>query len=114
MHALVLDTVQRITRNNQSTGYDIGDLKLIFKNTYDNANNGQPKKYTINAKSAMAPEIFYFLHIDVDLDQIQDCIGQEDDCENQINEESDSDTSASSESLQSKQEIPSKRLRLLL
>ena len=73
MHALVLDTVETITQYNQSEGYDIDDVKLIFKNTHDDEGNGKPKKYTINAKSAMAPDIFYYVHIDVDLNQIANC-----------------------------------------
>ena len=80
MHALVLDTVETITQCNQSEGYEIGDVKLIFKNTYDDEENGQPKKFTINAKSEMAPDVFYFVHIDVDLDQIANCTCQEDYC----------------------------------
>ena len=78
LHTLVLDTVQIITRYNKSEENDIGDVKLIFKNTYDDEENGQPKKYSINAKSAMAPDIFYFVHIDVDLDQIQDFLNNPD------------------------------------
>ena len=73
LHALVLDTVETITQYNQSDGYQIGDVKLIFKNTYDDEENGKPKKYTINATSTIAPDIFYFMHINVDLDQIADC-----------------------------------------
>ena len=69
-HALVLDTVEKITQYSQCEGYEIGDVKLIFKNTHDDEKNGKPKKYTINAKSARAPDIFYFVHIHVDLDQI--------------------------------------------
>ena len=57
LHALVLDTVEKVTSDNQSEDYDIGDVKLIFKKTFDDKENGQPKKYTINAKSAMAPDI---------------------------------------------------------
>ena len=72
LHALVLDTVEKITQENQNENYDIGDVKLIFKNTHDDEENGQPKKFTINAKSAMAPDIFYYVHIDVELDQIKD------------------------------------------
>ena len=73
MHTLVLDTVETITQYNQSEGYEIGDVKLIFKNTHDDEENGKPKKFTINAKSARAPDVFYFVHIDVDLDQIANC-----------------------------------------
>ena len=58
MHALVLDTVETITEYNQSEGYEVGDVKLIFKNTHDDEENGKTKKYTINAKSTMAPDVF--------------------------------------------------------
>ena len=69
-HALVLDTVEKITQYNQSKGYDVGDHKLIFKNTYDDEENGKPKKFTINARSAKAPDVFFYVHIDVDLDAV--------------------------------------------
>ena len=81
MHALVLDTVETITQYNNSEGYEVGDVRLIFKNTYDDEGNGKPKKFTINAKCAMAPDVFYFVHIDVDLDQISNCTCQERSCE---------------------------------
>ena len=70
---MVLDTVEEITENNQSPGYEIGDHKLVFKNTYDNEDNGQPKKYTMDAKDENAPDKFYYVHIDVDLGQKEDC-----------------------------------------
>ena len=73
MHAMVLDTVQKITEDNQSEGYEVDDYKLIFKNTYDDEDNGKPKKYTINANHRQAPDVFYYVHIDVVLDQIADC-----------------------------------------
>ena len=76
MHALVLDSVKPITQENQSKDYDVGDVKLIFKNTHDDEENGQPIKYTINAKSKRAPDVFYFVHIEVDLDQIPDATGR--------------------------------------
>ena len=75
LHVLVLDTAEKITQYNQSKDYDIGDIKLIFKNTHDDEENGKPKKYTINAKNEKAPDIFYYVHIDVDLDQIPDLTG---------------------------------------
>ena len=77
---MVLDTVEQITENNQSSGYEIGDHRLVFKNTYDNEKNGQPKKYTVNANDENAPDTFYYVHIDVDLNQIADCICQEPGC----------------------------------
>ena len=79
---MVLDTVEQITENNQSPGYEIGDHKLVFKNTYDNEDNGQPKKYTMNANDENAPDTFYYVHIDVDLDRIKDCEESESDSSN--------------------------------
>ena len=79
-HALVLDTVEKITQYNQCGGYEVGDHKLIFKNTYDDEENGKPKKYTINAKSSKAPNFFYFVHINVELNTIANCFCQEGDC----------------------------------
>ena len=80
MHALVLDTTEKITQYNQCEGYEIGDVKLIFKNTHDDEENGKPIKFTINAKKPMAPDTFYYVHIDVDLDQIASCTCQEREC----------------------------------
>ena len=102
MHALVLDTVETITQYNQSEGYEIGDVKLIFKNTYDDEESGKPKKFTINAKSTRAPDVFYYVHIDVDLGQIANCTCQEVLCECLNDEESDTKTTNSSDS-----ELPS-------
>ena len=76
--------------DNQSKDYDTGDVKLIFKNTLDDEENGQPKKYTINAKSESAPDVFYFVHIDVDLDQIDDYSTEESDSETCSSYESES------------------------
>ena len=73
MHALVLDTVEKITKEDQEKNCESGDYKLIFKNTHADEENGKPKKYTINANSPHSPDVFYFVHIDVDLDQIEDC-----------------------------------------
>ena len=70
---MVLDSVEEITEHNQSPGYEIGDHKLIFKNTYDSKEYGKAKKFTINAKDDKSPDAFYYVHIDVDLDQIEDC-----------------------------------------
>ena len=61
---MVLDTVQEVIEKKQ--GYEVGDYKLIFKNTYDDEDNGKPKKYTINASHRQAPDVFYYVHIDVD------------------------------------------------
>ena len=85
---MVLDTIDKITPYNQSEGYEIGDHKLIFKNTYDNEDSGQPKKITINAKNSNAPDFLYYVHIDVDLDRIEDCTCSEFECKCRINEDS--------------------------
>ena len=72
MHAMVLDNVEEINEYNQSPGYEIGDHKLIFKNTYDSEEYGKGKKFTINASDNNAPDAFYYVHIDVDLEQVAD------------------------------------------
>ena len=72
MHAMVLETVEEITENNQSQGYKIGDHKLIFKNTYDSEEYGKEKKFTINASDTNAPDAFYYVHVEVDLNQQED------------------------------------------
>ena len=44
---------------------------LIFKNTYNNPNDGQPKKFTINRTHPNAPEELYFVHIEIqDMDNL--------------------------------------------
>ena len=70
LHAMILETVEEVTEDNQSRGYEIGDHKLIFKNTYDSKEYGKQKKFTINANDPNAPDVFYYVHIDVDLDKI--------------------------------------------
>ena len=77
---MVLESVEEITENDTSRGYEIGDYKLVFKNTYDSEEYGKEKKFTINARDDKAPNAFYFVHIDVDLDQIADCTCQEKYC----------------------------------
>ena len=77
MHAMVLETVEEISEYNQSPGYEIGDHKLIFKNTYDSEEYGKEKKFTINAKDKKAPDSFYYVHIDVDLSLLQDNLESE-------------------------------------
>ena len=69
---MVLDTVHKIT-DNQSPGYEIGDSKLVFKNTYDDEEGGQPKQVTLNAKETNAPDFFYYVHIGVDINAVKDC-----------------------------------------
>ena len=68
---MVLESVEEITEDNQSQGYEIGDHELIFKNTYDSEEYGKEKKFTINARAPNAPSDFYYVHINVDLDQIR-------------------------------------------
>ena len=52
-HAMVLDT------------YDPDRDVLVFKNTYDDPANGQPKKIEIERTDRNAPEELYFVHIEV-------------------------------------------------
>ena len=66
---MVLDTVHKIT-DNQSPGYAVGDFKLKFKNTYDDEEGGRPKQVTMNAKDTKSPDLFYYVHIDVDLNAV--------------------------------------------
>ena len=57
-HAMVLDT------------YDPDRDVLIFKNTYDNPENGQPIKIEIERTHQNAPKELYFVHIEVkDMDK---------------------------------------------
>ena len=51
LHAMVLDQ------------FDSDRNMLIFKNTYDSPENGQPKRYEIEVDDPNAPEEFYFVHI---------------------------------------------------
>ena len=69
---MVLDTVQKIT-DNLSPGFVVGDFKLIFKNTYDDEENEKPRQVTLNAKDENAPDYFYYVHIEVDLNAVRDC-----------------------------------------
>ena len=78
---MVLDSIQKVTEQNQSEGYEVDDYKLIFKNTYDDEDNDKPKKFTINAKHEQAPNVFYYVHIDVDFDLVEDCHCQESLCQ---------------------------------
>ena len=38
---------------------------LIFKNAYDESENGQPKKFEIQRTDPTAPEELYFVHIEI-------------------------------------------------
>ena len=51
--------------------YDKQRDVLIFKNTYDDPEIGQPKKYEIARTHPNAPKEFYFVHIEVrDMDNL--------------------------------------------
>ena len=52
-HAMVLD---KFDENNDT---------LIFKNTYDDQENGQPKQFAIKRTDPNAPEELYFVHIEM-------------------------------------------------
>ena len=44
---------------------------LIFKNTYDDENGGQPKKFKIQRTDPNAPKELYFVHIEIqDIDNL--------------------------------------------
>ena len=50
--------------------YDSDRDVLIFKNTYDNPENGQPTKIEIERTHRNAPKELYFVHIETrDLDE---------------------------------------------
>ena len=75
MHAMVLEDVEEITEYNQSQGYEVGDHKLIFKNTFDSNEYGKEKRFTINARDEKSPDVFYYVHIDIELSLLQDVPG---------------------------------------
>ena len=52
-HAMVLDK------------FDEDNDVLIFKNTHNDRENGQPKQFKIRRTDRNAPEELYFVHIDV-------------------------------------------------
>ena len=52
-HAMVLDT------------FDKENDMLIFKNTYDDPANGQPRQFKIRRCDQNAPEELYFVHFDI-------------------------------------------------
>ena len=41
--------------------------KFIFKNTYDDEETGRCRKITMDASHPNAPDVFYYVHFDVDL-----------------------------------------------
>ena len=52
-HAMVLDT------------FDTTREVFIFKNTYDDPENGQPRRIEIHRTDQNAPEELYFVHIEI-------------------------------------------------
>ena len=51
--------------------FDKNEDLLIFKNTYDDPANGQPKKFEILRTDQNAPEELYFVHIEIkDMDAL--------------------------------------------
>ena len=51
--------------------YDKNRDVLVFKNTYDNPEFGQPKKYEIERTHPNAPKELYFVHIEIrDMDNL--------------------------------------------
>ena len=60
-HAMVLDT------------FDEDNDTLIFKNTYDDPENGQPKQFKVERTDPSAPDKLYFVHIQIkDMDKLPD------------------------------------------
>ena len=45
--------------------FDKDNDMLIFKNTYDDPESGQPKQFKIERTDPNAPEELYFVHIEV-------------------------------------------------
>ena len=77
---MVLDTVHKITEN-QSPDYEVGDFELVFKNTYDDPDSRRPKQVTMNAKDTKSPDFFYYVHIGVDFDAVNNCTCSESHCQ---------------------------------
>ena len=51
--------------------YDKDNDMLIFKNTYDDPENGQPKQFEIARTDPNAPEELFFVHIEIkDMDNL--------------------------------------------
>ena len=49
---------------------------------YNDEENGQPKQVMMNSKDANAPDVFYYVHINVDLDLLADLPPTESDIDN--------------------------------
>ena len=45
--------------------FDKGNDMLVFKNTFDDPQNGQPKQFKIGRTDRNAPEELYFVHIEI-------------------------------------------------
>ena len=45
--------------------FDKDNDMLIFKNTYDDPVNGQPKQFKIRRTDPNSPEEFFFVHIEI-------------------------------------------------
>ena len=53
--------------------YDKDNDMLIFKNTYDDPENGQSKQIKVRRTDPNAPEELYFVHIEIkDVDNLPD------------------------------------------
>ena len=58
-HAMVLDK------------FDNESDKLVFKITYNDPENGEPRKFEISRTDPDAPEVLYFVHIEIeDMDSL--------------------------------------------
>ena len=81
---MVLDTAKRITRNRRRRGFPVNDYELIFKNTYDEkdirGNYLKNKQVIMNAKDPSVTDLFYYVHIDVDLNALPNCTCSEAPC----------------------------------
>ena len=55
--------------------YDAGTDVLTFKNTYDDPEGGQPKKFQIERTAKNAPEELYFVHIEIkDIEELPNVV----------------------------------------
>ena len=69
--------------------YDLDQDLLIFKNTYDSTDGGQPKKFKIKRTHPNAPDELYFVHIEVrDMDNLPSQNQREKDVEAEKEEKS--------------------------
>ena len=92
-HAMVLDT------------YDRARDVLIFKNTYDDPQNGQPKKVEILRTDPNVPEELFFVHIEIqDMDNLPSQEEREENKKAEIEMKKQMDSEAGCEN-------PSKKIR---